>query len=37
LPIVKVDEAARMATLTLDPRPSNKEPTRAYYIEKAAR
>src|ERR1019366_7583035 len=35
MPIVKVDEAARLATLTLDPRPSNKEADARYYIENA--
>lgn len=35
MPIVSVDEAARIATLTLDPRPSNKEPNARYHIENA--
>ncbi len=35
MPIVSVDEAARTATLTLDPRPSNRENDARYYIENA--
>jgi len=35
MPIVSVDEAAHFATLTLDPRPSNKEADARYYIENA--
>lgn len=35
MPIVSVDEAARLATLTLDPRPSNKEVDARYYVENA--
>jgi hypothetical protein len=35
LPIAAVDEAAHVATLTLDPRPSNKEADGRYYIENA--
>ena len=35
LPIASVDEAAHVATLTLDPRPSNKETDARYYIENA--
>lgn len=35
MPVVKVDEAAHVATLTLDPRPSNKEADARYYIENA--
>lgn len=35
MPIVSVDEAARVATLTLDPRPSNKEADARYFIENA--
>ncbi|MBK5295284.1 MAG: right-handed parallel beta-helix repeat-containing protein [Acidobacteriia bacterium] len=35
MPIVSVDEAARVATLTLDPRPSNKESDARYFIENA--
>ncbi|MDE3164830.1 MAG: right-handed parallel beta-helix repeat-containing protein [Acidobacteriota bacterium] len=35
MPIVSVDEAAHLATLTLDPRPSNKEADARYYIENA--
>jgi hypothetical protein len=35
MPIVKVDEAAHIATLTLDPRPSNKEVDARYFIENA--
>ena len=35
MPIVKVDEEARVATLTLDPRPSNKEVDARYFIENA--
>jgi len=35
LPIVSVDDAAHIATLTLDPRPSNKEADARYYIENA--
>lgn len=35
MPIVSVDEAAHSATLTLDPRPSNKEVDARYYIENA--
>ncbi len=35
MPIVAVDEAAHLATLTLDPRPSNKEADARYYIENA--
>jgi len=35
MPIVSVDEAAHVATLTLDPRPSNKEADARYYIENA--
>jgi len=33
--IASVDEAAHIATLTLDPRPSNKEADARYYIENA--
>ncbi|MBL8227987.1 MAG: right-handed parallel beta-helix repeat-containing protein [Bryobacterales bacterium] len=36
MPVVSVDEAARVATLTLDPRPSNKETDARYYIENAS-
>jgi parallel beta-helix repeat protein len=35
MPIVSVDDAAHIATLTLDPRPSNKEADARYYIENA--
>ena len=35
MPIVKVDEASHVATLTLDPRPSNKEADARYFIENA--
>lgn len=35
MPIVSVDEAEHAATLTLDPRPSNKEVDARYYIENA--
>jgi parallel beta-helix repeat protein len=35
MPIVSVDEATHTATLTLDPRPSNKEADARYYIENA--
>jgi parallel beta-helix repeat protein len=35
MPIVSVDEAAHVATLTLDPRPSNKEADARYFIENA--
>ncbi|HWQ55699.1 MAG TPA: right-handed parallel beta-helix repeat-containing protein [Bryobacteraceae bacterium] len=35
MPIVKVDEAAHTATLTGDPRPSNKEDHARYWIENA--
>ena len=35
MPIVKVDEAARLATLTLDPRPSNQEADARYFVENA--
>jgi parallel beta-helix repeat protein len=35
MPIVEVDEAAHIATLTLDPRPSNKEVDARYFIENA--
>jgi len=35
LPIVSVDDAEHIATLTLDPRPSNKEADARYYIENA--
>jgi hypothetical protein len=35
MPIVSVDRAAHVATLTLDPRPSNKEADARYYIENA--
>jgi parallel beta-helix repeat protein len=35
MPIVSIDEAAHVATLTLDPRPSNKETDARYYIENA--
>lgn len=35
MPIVKVDEASHIATLTLDPRPSNKEVDARYFIENA--
>ena len=35
MPIVSVDEAAHVATLTLDPRPSNREADARYYIENA--
>ncbi|HEY1948713.1 MAG TPA: hypothetical protein VGG97_17015 [Bryobacteraceae bacterium] len=35
MPIVSVDDAAHSATLTLDPRPSNKEVDARYYIENA--
>src|SRR5208283_1646379 len=33
--IASVDEAAHVATITLDPRPSNKEADARYYIENA--
>ncbi len=33
MPIVRVDEAAHTATLTIDPRPSNQEADARYYIE----
>ena len=33
--IASVDEAAHLATLTLDPRPSNREADARYYIENA--
>jgi hypothetical protein len=35
MPIVSVDDAAHSATLTLDPRPSNKEVDARYYVENA--
>ncbi len=35
MPIASVDEAVRVATLTSDPRPSNKEKDARYYIENA--
>src|ERR1022692_1806171 len=35
MPIVKVDPAARVATLTLDPRPSNQEADARYFVENA--
>jgi hypothetical protein len=35
MPIVKVNEDAHIATLTLDPRPSNKEVDARYFIENA--
>ncbi|MBZ5621197.1 MAG: right-handed parallel beta-helix repeat-containing protein [Acidobacteriia bacterium] len=35
MPIVSVDESTRSASLTLDPRPSNKESDARYYIENA--
>jgi hypothetical protein len=35
MPIVSVDEAAHAATLTLDPRPSNRESDARYYVENA--
>lgn len=35
MPIVSVDDSAHLATLTLDPRPSNKEVDARYYIENA--
>lgn len=35
MPIASVDEAAHLATLTLEPRPSNKETDARYYIENA--
>ena len=35
MPIVSVDVTAHLATLTLDPRPSNKEVDARYYIENA--
>jgi len=35
MPITAVDEAAHVATLTLDPRPSNQEVDARYYIENA--
>jgi parallel beta-helix repeat protein len=35
MPIVSVEEAAHSATLTLDPRPSNKEVDARYYVENA--
>jgi hypothetical protein len=35
MPIVNVDETAHVATLTGDPRPSNKEADARYYIENA--
>jgi parallel beta-helix repeat protein len=35
MPIASVDEAAHVATLTFDPRPSNKEKDARYYIENA--
>jgi parallel beta-helix repeat protein len=35
MPIASVDEAAHAATLTLNPRPSNKEMDARYYIENA--
>jgi len=35
MPIVSVDQTAHVATLTLDPRPSNKERDARYYIENA--
>jgi len=35
MPIVSVDEAARVATLTGDPRPSNRETDARYWIENA--
>jgi len=35
MPIVKVDEEAHVATLTGNPRPSNKEKDARYYIENA--
>jgi parallel beta-helix repeat protein len=36
MPIVSVDPTAHLATLTLDPRPSNQEPDARYYIENTA-
>jgi parallel beta-helix repeat protein len=36
MPIVSVDATAHLATLTLDPRPSNQETDARYYIENAA-
>jgi parallel beta-helix repeat protein len=35
MPIANVDDAAHLATLTLDPRPSNKETDARYYVENA--
>ena len=35
MPIASVDESSHLATLTLDPRPSNKETDARYYIENA--
>jgi parallel beta-helix repeat protein len=35
MPVVSVDASARVAVLTLDPRPSNKETDARYYIENA--
>jgi hypothetical protein len=35
MPIVSVNETAHIATLTLEPRPSNKEADARYYIENA--
>ena len=35
MPIVSVDEAAHVATLASDPRPSNREADARYYIENA--
>lgn len=35
MPIANVDDAAHLATLTLDPRPSNKEIDARYYVENA--
>jgi parallel beta-helix repeat protein len=35
MPIVSVDDTARLATLTLDPRSSNKEIDARYYVENA--
>lgn len=36
MPITSVNEAAHLATLTLDPQPSNQEADARYYIENAA-
>ena len=35
MPVARVDETAHIATLTLDPRPSNKEADARYFIENA--